>query len=66
MCNWEIYFCSCGNEEWQKMAYSCDLYKRHVYGPCNYDKRSDRARASIVPGDYQCSQCAALYQYVNV
>lgn len=68
MCIWEEVTCiNCGRKERQKMAYSCDAYRRHVYGPCQYDRRYDRDR--VVKVDYTnhvCQECIEMGKYVNL
>ncbi len=67
MCGWEeiIYNCGCGYSRLQKMPYSCDRFRRHVYGPCKYDDRYDRDRVVRVYSDDRCPEPGCLFQYVN-
>jgi hypothetical protein len=66
MCTWELVkFSDCRHSELQKMAYSCDVYRRHVYGSCVYDERYDRDRVCKVFSDGLCSRCSELFKYVN-
>jgi hypothetical protein len=66
MCLWErVTHRCCGYSKRVKMQYSCDLYRRHVYGPCHYDARYDRNRVVSVSTDEDCPECRELYQYVN-
>ncbi|KAL2139128.1 hypothetical protein VTI28DRAFT_5737 [Corynascus sepedonium] len=69
MCQWEeiIYACDSSQHNGrkvQKMAYSCDIYRRHVYGPCRYDRRYDRPRTLVYSDEY-CDECQKLFEYIN-
>ncbi|KAK3293202.1 uncharacterized protein B0H64DRAFT_444481 [Chaetomium fimeti] len=66
MCTWELVkFSECRHSELQKMAYSCDIYRRHVYGSCVYDERYDRDRVCKVFSEGFCTRCSELFKYVN-
>lgn len=66
MCLWEkVTYSCCGYSKRQKMQYSCDSHRRHVYGPCKYSDRYDRNRVVSVLVDDYCPECEELYQYVN-
>jgi hypothetical protein len=64
MCQWEriIYACSPNHDELQRMAYSCEKYRRHVYGPCPF-REGDLV--VDVQSDEYCPECRELYRYVN-
>lgn len=68
MCHWErATYANCGHRELQKMAYSCEKYRRHVYGPCVYNARYDSGKiVNLSPALAGfCSECSQLFQYVN-
>ncbi|KAK4139351.1 uncharacterized protein C8A04DRAFT_33170 [Dichotomopilus funicola] len=68
MCHWErATYANCGHSELQKMAYSCQKYRRHVYGPCVYNARYDSGKVvNLSPALAGfCSECSQLFQYVN-
>ncbi|KAL2158133.1 hypothetical protein VTH06DRAFT_4701 [Thermothelomyces fergusii] len=66
---WEeiIYACDSSQHygrKLQKMAYSCDSYRRHVYGPCQFDKRYDRPMTLVYSDEY-CDECQRMFEYIN-
>jgi hypothetical protein len=65
MCGWEKIMYACGCKKLQKMPYSCDSHRRHVYGPCQYDPRYDRNRVVKVYSDLYCEGPDCPLQYVN-
>jgi hypothetical protein len=68
MCLWEEYiYAKCGCPELRRMAYSCDVYPRYVYGECRYNDRRDRGKISKVfyVSGY-CPKCEELYKYVDL
>ncbi|KAL2182141.1 uncharacterized protein P884DRAFT_188918 [Thermothelomyces heterothallicus CBS 202.75] len=69
MCQWEEIIYACDSSQHygrkvQKMAYSCDIYRRHVYGPCRYDKRYDRPMTLVYSDEY-CDECQRMFEYIN-
>ncbi len=65
MCGWERTTYACGHvSELQKMPYSCDQYRRHVYGPCRYSERHDRDRVVEVYSEDYCGAAECMFGYV--
>ncbi|KAK4031959.1 hypothetical protein C8A01DRAFT_20900, partial [Parachaetomium inaequale] len=43
MCQWERKVCQCGHAgQLKRMEYSCDIYRRHVFGTCPFDDATSR------------------------
>ncbi|KAK4237724.1 hypothetical protein C8A03DRAFT_15757 [Achaetomium macrosporum] len=68
MCLWEEFiYAECQHPVLKRMAYSCDIYSRYVYGECRFDNRRDRNKVSkVFYIDGYCPKCQELYQYVNL
>jgi hypothetical protein len=67
MCGWEeiIYTCDRRHSKLRRTKYSCDVYRRYVYGFCEFDERYDRRRVSQYHSSGMCDECNAIFQYVN-
>ena len=57
MCMWEVHVYECGHPagEDQRMAYSCQIWRRHVYGQCPFNLR----QVSRVFYSGRCADCHA-------
>ncbi|KAM7190882.1 hypothetical protein V8F33_009193 [Rhypophila sp. PSN 637] len=63
---WEQTLYACGDRSSiRRVAYSCEIYTRFVYGECRFDKRRDRVNTVISYDDCNQQNCR-LYQYVNL
>ena len=66
MCSWEQTLYACGDRSSvRRVAYSCEIYTRFVYGECRFDKRRDRVNTVISYDDCNQQNCR-LYQFVNL
>ncbi|KAK3296498.1 uncharacterized protein B0H64DRAFT_475290 [Chaetomium fimeti] len=68
MCGWEeiIYTCDRRHSKLRRTKYSCDVYRRYVYGFCEFDERYDRRRVSQYHSSGMCDECNAIFQRRHV
>ena len=64
MCSWEQTVYACGHRsKVRRMAYSCTIYTRYIYGECAFSKQHDRVHRVISYDD--CSDCSEVFEFVN-
>lgn len=64
MCSWERTVYDCKHPQpVRRMAYSCKVYVRYIYGECRFNERRDYVY-TVLGGEW-CPKCCELYQYVN-